>query len=266
MEKIFFELPIFIFGASIGSFLNVLIDRLPKEESINGRSHCDFCGKKISWYDLIPVLSFFILRGKTRCCRKKLSWQYPLIEILTGISSLLVFNFQFPIFNFQTLILFGIISCLIVIFVSDLKYHLISDYILLALFIFVVLLHVVPTRVGTPLLINEILKQVQNDIISSLVVGFPIFLIYFLSKERAMGLGDVYLTAIMGLLLGWQKGFLALYIAFITGAIFGLMVILFKHKKLKSKIAFGPFLVIGTVIMLFWGNNIFEIIRKTYGF
>lgn len=139
------NLIVIVLGASIGSFLNVLIDRLPKEKSINGRSHCDFCGKKIVWYDLIPVFSFFILKGKTRCCHKKLSFQYPVIEVLTGISFSLIFNLQFSIFdefsifNFQLLkliIFWGIISCLIVIFVSDLKYHLISDYILLALFIF----------------------------------------------------------------------------------------------------------------------------------
>jgi leader peptidase (prepilin peptidase)/N-methyltransferase len=258
----FINLAVFIFGASIGSFLNVLIDRLPKEESINGRSHCDFCGKKIAWYDLIPVLSFFILKRRTRCCGKKLSLQYLLIEMLTGISFLLIFNFQFSIFNkfsifnFQTLLLFGIISCLLVIFVSDLKYHLISDYILLAMFIFSILFH---------LSNNETMKQFNNFFLSGLIVSFPIFLIYFLSRERAMGLGDVYLTAIMGFLLGWQKGFLALYIAFVTGAIFGLIIILLKHKKLKSKIAFGPFLVIGTIIMLGWGEKIIEIVRRLYG-
>ncbi|MFA6016866.1 MAG: prepilin peptidase [Patescibacteria group bacterium] len=265
MEKIFFGSFIFILGASIGSFLNVLIDRLPKEEGINGRSHCDFCGKKIVWYDMFPVLSYFILKGKTRCCRKKLSFQYPLIEMITGISFLLIFNFhfsffsEFSIFNFQTLLLFGIISCLIVIFVSDFKYHLISDYILLALFVFSLLLKfIIPAEAGIQIL--------GRDVLSGLIVSFPIFLIYFISRERAMGLGDVYLSAIMGFLLGWQAGFLALYIAFVTGAIYGLVVIIFKNKKLKSKIAFGPFLVIGTVTMLFWGEKILEMIKRMYGF
>ncbi|MFA6533435.1 MAG: prepilin peptidase [Patescibacteria group bacterium] len=266
----FINFAIFIFGASIGSFLNVLIDRLPKEESINGRSHCDFCGKKIAWYDLFPVISFFVLKGKTRCCKKKLSWQYPLIEFITGLVFVLITSLQYSsvwllnnwILFVSWLLFLGISSCLIVIFVSDLKYHLISDYLLLALFIFSILFHFFGSTQGsTPTPI-----QLIQPIISGLVVSFLIWLIYFLSKERAMGLGDVYLTAIMGFLLGWQKGFLALYIAFVTGAIFGLMVILFKHRKLKSRIAFGPFLVIGTATMLFWGNNIFEIIRKIYGF
>ena len=258
----FINLAIFIFGASIGSFLNVLIDRLPKDKSINGRSHCDYCKKKIAWYDLIPVLSFFILKGKTRCCHKKLNFQYPAIEILTGITFVLISNFKFliskqtsifqqPISNF---IYFGLISCLIVIFVSDLKYHLISDYILLSLFVFSALSHL------------QQISQFPNFLISGFILALPIWLIYFFSKERSMGLGDVYLSAIMGFLLGWKTGFMALYIAFVTGAIFGLILIVLKRKKLKSRIPFGPFLVIGTVVMLFWGEKILKIIQRIYGF
>jgi|SRR3989344_116670 len=251
---------LFIFGVSIGSFLNVLIDRLPKEESINGRSHCDFCGKKIAWHDLIPVLSFFVLRGKTRCCHKKLSFQYPAVEFVTGLVFVGVIK-DGPYFGsslIRSVLTASIMSCLIVIFVSDLKYHLISDYILLALFVFsVTLKFVIPAKAG--------IQTIGIDIVSSLIVALPIFLIYFISKEKAMGLGDVYLSAIIGFLLGWQAGFLALYIGFVTGAIFGLVAIIFKNKKLKSKVAFGPFLVIGTVVMLFWGEKIMEGIKNIYG-
>ncbi|VVA44234.1 conserved membrane hypothetical protein [Candidatus Roizmanbacteria bacterium] len=259
MEKIFFELFIFIIGASIGSFLNVLIDRLPKEENINGRSHCDYCGKKLNWYDMFPVFSYFILKGRSRCCNKKLSWQYPLIEFITGVIFVVVIKDSPYVESLtRTVLMLSILSCFIVIFVSDLKYHLISDYILLALFIFSILLKFVTPLSG--------IHALTIDILSGLIVALPIWLIYFVSKERAMGLGDVYLAAIMGFLLGWQAGFLALYIAFVTGAIFGLIIIIFKKKKLKSKIAFGPFLVIGTVVMLFWGEKIMEIIKRVYGF
>ncbi len=257
---LFSNLVIFIFGASIGSFLNVLIDRLPKNESINGRSHCDYCGKKIAWYDLIPVFSFFILRGKTRCCGKKLSFQYPIVETITGLAFVWLFK-DGPYIESLTrsVLTVSILSALIVIFISDLKYHLISDYILLALFIFSLMLKIViPAQAE--------IQAIGMSILSGLVVAFPIWLIYFISKERAMGLGDVYLSAVMGFLLGWKEGLLALYIAFITGAIFGLTLILMKNKKLKSKVAFGPFLVIGTVVMLFWGERILEIIKKMYGF
>lgn len=267
----FIFLLFFIFGASIGSFLNVLIDRPIKQESILGRSHCDYCQKNLSWIDLFPILSFLFLKGKSRCCNKKLSFQYPLVELITGLSYLLIFNSQFSvfkefsIFSFQFLkliSLLGIISCLIVIFVSDFKYHLISDWILLALFVFSILFHLIGLLVEHA----QPLQFIIFYIISGLIISFPIWLIYFISKERAMGLGDVYLSAIIGFLLGWKEGFLALYIAFLLGAIFGLMLIFLKMKKLKSKIAFGPFIVIGTITMLFWGEKVIEIIKRLYGF
>ncbi len=258
MTKLITELFIFILGTAIGSFLNVLIDRLPNEESINGRSHCDYCKKKIAWYDLIPVLSFFILGGKSRCCGKKLSWQYLAIELITGVIFVVVFK-DGPYVESLTrsVLTASIMSCLIIIFVSDFKYHLISDYILLALFIFSIIYHL-SSIISISLFLYFF--------ISLLIVSLPIFLIYFISKEKAMGLGDVYLSAIIGFLLGWKAGLFALYIAFITGAIFGLIAIIFKNKKLKSKIAFGPFLVIGIVVMLFWGEKIVEMIKKIYGF
>lgn len=254
------NLIIFILGASIGSFLNVLIDRLSKDESINGRSHCDYCQKKITWYDLMPVLSFFILGGETRCCGKKLSWQYPVVEIVTGAIFIMVFKDSpyYGISIIRTVLTASIISCLIVIFVSDFKYHLISDYILLALFVFSLIFHLTNSNQFQPIL--------TNFISSGLIVALPIFLIYFISKERAMGLGDVFLAANIGFLLGWKAGFLALYIAFVTGAVFGLLMIILKNKKLKSKIAFGPFLVIGTIIMLFYGNKVWEVIANIYRF
>ena len=257
---------IFLLGASIGSFLNVLIDRLPQEKKITGRSVCDECGHQLSWYDLIPIFSFFLLKGYCRYCRKKISFQYLLVEILTGLMFIFVFltyvkNIQ-EIYIWQNwlviLSLWGIFSCFIVIFFSDVKYHLISDYILLALFGFSFFLKLFYHSA-------EITKQFQIDIFSSLIVAFPIWLIYFLSKEKAMGLGDVYLAAILGFLLGWQKGFLALYISFVLGGITGLFLILFGRKKLKSKIAFGPFLVVGAFLMLFFGEGILQWVMRIYG-
>ena len=264
-------LSIFILGAAIGSFLNVLIGRLPKGEKITGRSHCDHCRKKLRWYDLIPILSFFILDRKCRYCHKKLSWQYPIVEIITGISFVLITNYQIPItrqfsnirslgnwslFGYWLLVI-GLLSSFIVIFFSDLNYHLISDYVLITLFIF---------SFFYKLFNNVTIQQFSNFFLSGLIVALPIFLIYYFSKERAMGLGDVYLSTIIGFLLGWKRGYLALYIAVITGAIFGLVLIVLKKKKLQSKIAFGPFIVIGTIVMLFWGEKIMEIIKKIYGF
>ena len=242
---------ILILGLSVGSFLNVLIDRLPQEKSILGRSQCDFCHKQLKWFDLIPIFSFLFLGGKCRDCHKDLSWQYPVVETITGLSFLLIFNLQLSIFN--SLLLTGISSCLIIIFFSDWKYHLISDYILLALFIFSFL-----TKIN-------MMTNLYELVTSGLIVSAPIFLIYFLSRERAMGQGDVYLSAIIGFLLGWKAGFIALYIAFVTGAIFGVLMILFHKKKFKSKVAFGPFIIIRTITMIVWGERILQIIMTIYG-
>ncbi|KKP72449.1 MAG: Type 4 prepilin-like protein leader peptide-processing enzyme [Candidatus Roizmanbacteria bacterium GW2011_GWA2_35_19] len=268
---------VFVIGIAIGSFLNVLIDRLPKGEAITGRSHCDYCRKKILWYDLIPVFSFLILHGKTRCCNKKLSFQYPLVEIITGISFTFIIVIPNEVRNLATeggvklfdyalldpsgialrMTMLGIVSCLIIIFFSDLRYHLISDYILLALFIFS--LPAVALAKEGPLL-----SILFNSLASGLIVALPIFLLYYLSRERAMGLGDVYLSAIIGFILGWKSGYIALYIAFVTGAIYGISLLLLKNRKLKSRIAFGPFLVIGLVTMLFWADKIYGLIDMIY--
>lgn len=241
--EIFNSAFVFLIGLSVGSFLNVLIDRLPQEKTILGRSQCDFCQKKLKWVDLIPVFSFFFLGGKCRYCRHRLSWQYPIVEVLTGIT--------FVLTNYT---MWGIMACFIVIFFSDLKYHLISDYVLLALIIFSLLSKV------------NIYSQIPESLASALIVSAPIFIIYFLSRERAMGQGDVYLSAIVGFLLGWRAGFIGLYISFVTGAIFGLALIVLHRKKLESKIAFGPFIIFGTITMILWGERVFDIIKKIYGF
>jgi prepilin signal peptidase PulO-like enzyme (type II secretory pathway) len=255
MEQ-FINLIIFIFGTAIGSFLNVLIDRLPLGENILGRSHCDYCRKKIAWFDLFPIISFIFLRGRCRYCHKKLNFQYPLVEMLTGISFLLIFDFLPTGSGLNLIAMWGLISSLIVIFFSDLKYHLISDYILLALLIF---------SLSYGLTSGISISQFPHQLTSALIVAAPIFLIYFLSRERAMGLGDVYLSAIIGLLLGWKAGFLALYIGFVTGALVGIALIVMGKRGMKSKIALAPFLVIGLITILFWKEKIFEIISKIYG-
>jgi prepilin signal peptidase PulO-like enzyme (type II secretory pathway) len=150
--------------------------------------------------------------------------------------------------------LWGIVSCLIVIFVSDLKYHLISDYLQVAFFIFSFIYHL------------RSISQLPSFLISGFVIALPIWLIYFFSREKAMGLGDAFLAANVGFLLGLQAGFLALYVAFVIGAIFGLLLIFLRRKKFNSQVPFGPFIVIGTVTMMFLGEKIMEIIKNIYRF
>lgn len=261
---IFFYFFLFILGASIGSFLNVLIDRLPFEKPINGRSICDHCHRQLAWYDLIPIVSFFLLRGKCRYCGKKISFYYPLVEFITGVSFVFVFlkdgflkDGPFLERSVLLMILLMMISCLIVIFFSDLKYHLIPDQVQVALFIFGLIL--LPFHGSfLPLIF-------VNRVLAALLVAAPIFFIHFFTNGKAMGFGDVKLAFNIGFLLGIKAGFLALYFAFVLGGILGIFLILLKRKKLKSKIAFGPFLVVGLLIMLFFANKVWWAISKMYG-
>ncbi|MBU1149256.1 prepilin peptidase [Patescibacteria group bacterium] len=262
---------VFILGICVGSFLNVLVDRLPKNEPVvKGRSHCDKCKKTLQWRDLIPLLSFIFLKGKCRYCHARLSIYYPLVELATGflfsITTLFVFghsqflisnskfliNPQSPITNYQLLItliyyLF-IISSLIVVFFADIKYGIIPDKVIfpaiLVSFLYLIL--------NTSYLILPYLFSALG--------AFLFFLFLFLiTKGRGMGFGDVKLAFLMGLVLGFPGIIVSLYIAFLTGAAIGIILILWRRKKVfGTTIPFGPFLVLGTFTTLFWGEKIFQ--------
>jgi len=234
------QLFIFILGLSIGSFLNVLIDRLPKNQSIRGRSYCDHCKKQIKNIDLVPIFSYLALKGKCRFCHKKISIQYPLIELLTGTLFVLSFVFMKDNEIIIRVLNLAIISAFIVIFFSDLKYQMIPDQIVIFTFVTSVLLLIFK---------NLTFGLISLRLLEGIVIVFPIYLIYFFSKGKSMGFGDVKLTFVIGFLLGVQKGIISLYIAFITGAIIGIYLLIFKSKTLKSKIALGPFLVLGASIV-----------------
>lgn len=259
---IFYAIFVFIFGLAIGSFLNVLIDRLPQGRSIMGRSHCDFCHKKLRWYDLIPVFSFIILAGRCRNCKKRLSFFYPAIELLTAVIFTIIFLSSEPSYLIVYLV---IASSLIVIFFADLKYQIIPDSMQILFFLSSLALHIVPHLFRDPIAVNEILHYVQDDIISGFLVMLPILILFLITRGRGMGFGDVKYAFTMGFLLGIKGGLIAIYIAFILGAVVGIFLLATKKKKLRSKIAFGPFLVLGTVAVLRWDNVFVEWFRSIYG-
>jgi prepilin signal peptidase PulO-like enzyme (type II secretory pathway) len=249
----------------MGSFANVLIDRLPHDQSINGRSHCDYCGKKLGIFDLVPILSFIVLRGKSRCCNRSLSWQYPLIEFVTGILFVVTYiilmtNQEITNVNaveiIKLIIWLGVADCLLVIFVADVKYQIIPDEMQIVLGSLSLVLQ---------LLISPTVYTAAMSLVAGGVVMLPILAIYLFTKGKGMGFGDVKLAISMGILLGIKGGLLGLYLAFIVGAIVGLILIMGKKLKIKSKIAFGPFLVIGTIGVLIWGHQLKDIIYRLYG-
>lgn len=243
---------LFILGLVIGSFLNVLIDRLPKDQSIFGRSYCDHCHKQLEERDLIPLVSYFLLKGKCRNCGKKISAFYPLVEILTAATFVLVFLYAPTNEIIGRLLYIGFFSALIVVFFSDLKYQVIPDEILIALLAF---------SASIFLFEGKSLYFMGLRILDGVGVMLPILIIFFLTKRKGIGLADAKLALILGFFLGFWGGLASLYLAFVAGAIYGLSLILLKKKKWKSKIAFGPFLALGGAIVIFWPSVIFNFFR-----
>lgn len=231
---------LFIIGLAVGSFLNVLIDRLPHNQSLFGRSYCDSCHKKIADYDLFPVASFVMLRGMSRCCHEKLSWYYPLVEMSTAVLFILLWIY-IPAVGIYKFLYFAIGACLMVIFFSDLKYQIIPDEILIVFGLFTI-----------PFL--------THDIVSGLIgagVLFGIFqLIHSATKGKAMGYGDVKFAFVIGLFQGLKLGALSVYFAFLLGGIVGIVLVILHMKKPKSAIAFGPFLVIGILLTTFFEKTL----------
>lgn len=253
---------LFIYGTVIGSFLNVLIDRLPNEESIMGRSHCDSCKKKLNGLDLFPIFSFLFLGGKCRYCHKKLSYFYPFIEILTGSAFVLTWLYfpflpvAFPFDIALRVLGLGLVSTLIVIIFADLKYQIIPDSMQISLLILSVLFH---------LLQGESASAFINYLLSGLAIMTPILFLFLVTKGRGMGFGDVKLAYIFGFLLGLKGGLMVLYISFLVGGIIGAVLLLSRKKGMKSTIAFGPYLVLGIIVVLFFAQQINAILYQYYG-
>jgi len=247
---------VFIYGLLIGSFINSLIYRMENNLSfIWSRSFCPNCFKNLGFWDLIPVLSFLFLKGKCRYCKKPISFQYPLVEILTGFIFLLVFS-HFKNIDILTLIFYLITACfLIIVFVYDLKHYIIPDKIVFPA-IGIVFLY----RIFEFLKFGFINSEIFFNFLIAAFLSSTFFLIIFLiSKGEWMGFGDVKLIFLIGLFLGFPSILVALFSSFVFGAIIGIVLIFLKKKSFESQIPFGPFLVIGAFIGLFWGKEIIDL-------
>lgn len=264
---------IFILGLFIGSFLNVLADRLSKEQSINGRSKCDHCKHKLAWYDLIPIISFILLKGKCRYCKASIAGGHLYSEIITGVLFLLTWYFSNIYYGniYFHIINIVITAILIVMLLSDIRYQIIPDEMQIGLIIVAIVRFVLLTIDLNQPILNQIIQYeylilVAQFIGGGIIVGLPLLIIFLITRGKGMGFGDVKLTFAMGLVLGLWNGLYTLYIGFISGGIVGAIILLTKKAKLKSKIAFGPFLILGFYIMLFWGYEVGQFIQKVYGF
>lgn len=280
--EIGFKIIIFVFGLCCGSFVNMLVYRTAVDyelikskgikkkknvtfiKTLGGRSFCDSCGKQLFWYENIPVISWLIQKGKTRCCHKKLPIQYPIVEIMTGVLFLL--NFQFLIsnqpavlagfqsnlnsFNFQFLIqlLLGFVIIIFLVFsaVFDIKYMILPDFSTVVL----VLSGLVLWYFGH---FSE-WSYVISTIVSFGLLGF----LYLITKKKGMGFGDVKLALFMGLFLG-KRVILAFYVAFIIGALVAVFLLILKKVDKKTAVPFGPFLILGVLVAWFWGSELISL-------
>ncbi|MBI2022370.1 prepilin peptidase [Candidatus Daviesbacteria bacterium] len=282
----------FLLGICLGSFVKVLADRSVGKRKFSGRSYCEHCKKKISWYDLIPIFSYLNLHGRCRNCQKKIGLEYLLIEIITGVTVATLFFLKIPDNFFQLNIFvkgvygldigFGllIIVVLLTVFITDIKTGLIPDRItypaIKIAFIYLVIMLISQIALSYIQLKNSPLGQyllppqstyfyslvyphLENfffHLLSSLGLAFFFGSLIFITRGRGMGGGDFKLGIFMGLALGFPSSLVALLIAFFSGSIIGILLLTLRLKNFGQTIPFGPFLSIGGIVALFWGEKL----------
>ena len=246
---------VFILGALWGSFCNVCIYRLPLDESVvTGRSKCTKCKKKINWYDNIPFFSFILLKGKCRCGKSVISFQYFLVEAITAISFLFVF-FVFGLTT-TTLLFFILIISFVIIFFIDLKHFIIPNQITYSLMVVGFL------KSFDPNLNRSIFPDYIHSLIGGVFGYFIIWLLIFFYKKfknkDGMGLGDAKLLSALGFWFGWISIPFILIFSSLTALGFSLPSLIRKSKNLSTEIPFGPHLVIGCIIYILLIDLIFK--------
>jgi prepilin signal peptidase PulO-like enzyme (type II secretory pathway) len=265
---------LFISGLAAGSFINVIAVRyksggkLLSEDIITGRSHCPKCGEKLSWYELIPFFSFVFLGGKCRHCNGKISIQYSLVEFLAGAAFVFV-PFSLSIQPWPIIVVWLLIfSVFILLSLIDFRLSIIPDQINLSLAVLGAILMGLNwsygffgafsgSFVGHFAAIFGFRENILANHFGAALVGFAFFwLIIFFSRGRAMGWGDAKLGAALGLIFGWPDVLMVLILAFVIGAAAGIVLMAKKEKRMRDMIPFGPFLIIGSASVFFFGYEI----------
>ena len=244
-------------GACLGSFANVCIYRLPKNKQIvSGRSFCPKCKKKINWYDNLPLISFLFLSGKCRKCKKVIPLRYLIVELITGISFLLIYlNFE----NLYTITFLSILSLiLIMIFFIDLENFIIPDSLNFIIMGLALLKNFLPNFDTS--LIHEINQSIIGGMVGYLSIWLIIYLYKTFKKIDGMGFGDAKLMAGIGLLFGWQSIPFILFVSSILGLIFVVPSLIKKQKTMRTEIPFGPFIIAACLIYFAQGDLLYSLI------
>lgn len=239
-----------LLGLLIGSFLNVVIYRVPRGESIVWPgSHCPACGHDLRAWELIPILSFLIQRGQCRNCRATISWRYPFVELLTGILFFLsvFFGLSNAVYPARILLDLVFVATLIALSFIDFDTFRLPDVLTLPLLVLGVLAaFLIP---GSP--------SGWESVLSALGAG-GLFLAIALLYPQGMGLGDVKLVAALGAFLGFPSIFLSVFGGSFIGALSGVFLLFLGRKPFRQQIPFGPFLALGAILTLLWGPQIFN--------
>ena len=244
-------------GACLGSFANVCIYRLPKTKQIvSGRSFCPKCKKKINWYDNLPIISFLFLSGKCRKCKNVIPLRYLIVELITGISFLLIYlNFE----NLYAIIFLSILSLiLIMIFFIDLENFIIPDSLNFIIMGLALLKNFLPNFNTS--LIHEINQSIIGGMVGYLSIWLIIYLYKTFKKIDGMGFGDAKLMAGIGLLFGWQSIPFIIFVASILGLIFVVPSLIKKQKTMRTEIPFGPFIIVACLIYFAQGDLLYSLI------
>ena len=245
--EIFFA---FIFGLLIGSFINCLAWRLYQEETILGRSYCPKCRKALRWFDNIPLLSFILLKGRCRFCRDKISWQYPLVELITGVLFAVAFA-SFALVSWWLLLkILVVIAVLVLVFIFDFRWYLIPTNVLLGSGIFLAIIGFFSyqSELGSYLL----------ALLISVVISTLFFAVqYWVTKGKGIGEGDIWLGMFLGVVFIDLGGLaVAILSSYFIGSMLGLLLMAFNKKQLGSRLPLGVFLALGAVISIFFSHDL----------
>lgn len=256
-----------LLGLALGSFINALVWRIhEKRDFVKERSVCVHCEHTLEWYDLVPLFSWLWLRGQCRYCSKKISWQYPAVELATAslfVVSYLVWPYDLSFWQEAVVFAFWLVQLvgLITLFVYDIRWMILPNtivYSLIALALFQRSFELIFIADNPALVFKEVA-------LGALVGGGLFYLLYIVSKGRWIGGGDVKLGFLIGILLGPKLALIALLIAFYSAAIFILPLMALKKLSRKSKVPFGPFLIFGLIITMLASEKLLEIFDNFLG-
>jgi leader peptidase (prepilin peptidase) / N-methyltransferase len=252
--RLYLDFIVFLFGAVVGSFLNVCVHRMPREQSIvKPPSSCPQCGQRIRWYDNIPVVSYLALRGRCRHCGEKFTARYFLVELLTAVLFLMTWRkFDGWLPPIYWLLLAGLIAATFI----DFEHYIIPNEITYGgMAVGLLLSGAYPPLMHTPSIPRALLQSLLGIIVGGVTLLLVAMLGEKIFKKEAMGMGDVKFLAAIGAFLGWQATLFTIFVSSLIGGVVGLALILGTERGWQSRIPYGPYIAFGALVWIFWGTD-----------